>query len=243
MKTLADLSKEEQASLRDVVCQDCSDAHINYYLQVCASQSVNPFSGQLYLTVRSTKGKLRPIVASSIDGARAKASRCDGYAGSDEPEYDSEDQPTPKWCRSTVYRMVHGERCPFTSKLRWEEFKPAPPNDFQWKAKPYHMLAKCAEMASLRKAFPEAVQSGGEEEYTDESGTESVGKKAEDATSAPVPLAARWANALSAFKPYSVDEKALLAYVKKSQVKDLTAEDFDTLHHWYEELQREVTPT
>lgn len=237
---VSDYSIAEQTALRNIVCPDASDDHINYYLRVCKAQGVDPFSGLLYMTVRTNKGKLKPVVVASIDGARSKASRTEGYAGSDEPVYDSEEGEHPRWCRVTVYRMTRGTKCAFTAKIRWEEFKPAPPNDFQWKSKPYHMLAKCAEMSALRKAFPDVVPAGNEEEYTEE--TSEPEKKVEDAVASTSPLTAKWQNAVKAMAPYGITSEAMLAKVGKKAPKDIVAEDLEKLFVWYEELQRDAIP-
>jgi phage recombination protein Bet len=238
---LASLTPEEQSLLRTEVCPEASDAHINYYLRVCAARNVDPFSGLMYLMVRVSKGKKKAAVAFTIDGARATAARNDAYAGSDEPEFDSEDGPYPKWAKCTVYRMVKNIRCAFTAKVRWSEFKPEAPSDYQWKAKPYHMLSKVAEQQALRKAFPEDIFDTSES-HDDDEGNE----KAQDAATAEEKLKsgppASWRKALAAFSSFNVDEKAMLAKVGRSATKDVTEDDMSTLFAWYEELTRDDIP-
>lgn len=234
MKFLADYSAPEQAALRGEVCPDCTDDQVNYFLRVCDGKGVDPFSGLLYLQKRMTKGRAKCSVSPTIDGARSAAARTGFYAGSDEPEYDSEETKYPKWCRVTVYRIVKGERCAYTSKLRWEEFKPKPPNDFQWNDKPYHMLAKCAEMSSLRKAFPELVSGTGEDDYdSGESDSEPQSNQAEKAK-----LAVEWSNAVKAFESLGKKEADLLAHIKVTR-DNLTSEHLDSLREWYETLIRD----
>lgn len=240
MKKLGEYSKEEQVSLRMVICPDTVDPHIEYFLRCCDARGVDPFSNQMYLQVRNNKGKPRPAVAMTIDGARMQASRTGEYAGSDEPEYNSEDEKFPQWCRSTVYRMVDKERCAFTSKVRWDEFKPDPPNDFQWKAKPYHMLAKVGEMQALRKAFPESV-SADSDEYADESKGAHETKK--ELSAAHDISEQQWSQAVKAFADKGVASAQMLVFVKKATAQDVTNEDMDQLRAWYEEITRaEVTP-
>lgn len=105
MKFLKDYTPEEQELLRNVVCPGAKDGHVDYYLRTCSARGVDPFSGLLYLQVRSYKGELKASIDSTIDGARAVADGAGNYAGSDEPEYDSEDGKAPKWCRVTVYKI------------------------------------------------------------------------------------------------------------------------------------------
>ncbi len=69
----------------------------------------------------------------------------------------------PESASATVYRIVKGERCPFTATVYWEETyasigKSTVPNDM-WEKRPRGQLAKCAEAAALRMAFPEELGS------------------------------------------------------------------------------------
>lgn len=235
MKLLADLTKEEQASLRNDVCPDASDAHINYFLRVCHARNVDPFSGLLYMQLRSYKGKTKAGISPTIDGARAAAARTGSYGGSDEPEFDTEDaDKPPAWCKVTVYRVVKGVRCPFTSKCRWREFVPSPPNDFQWKAKPFHMLAKVTEMQSLRKAFPELVGGANEDDYEVE-----VEDAPKEESSGNSRLALEWQNAVKAFEPLGKSETDILGKLGILTRDRATDEHMEILRTWYEELIRD----
>lgn len=235
MKLLAEYSLPEQTALRTTVCPEATDDQINYFLRVCHARSVDPFSGLLYMQLRQSKGKVKAGVSPTIDGARAAASRTGYYAGSDEAEYDAETERYPKWCRVTVYRMNKSERCAYTAKCRWEEFKPKPPNDFQWNDRPYHMLAKCTEMQALRKAFPELVSGANEEDYEVETEPTPVdqAKQAEAAR-----LAVEWSNAVKAFEPLGKKEADMLAMLGVTR-GDLTGEHMDILRQKYEEFIRE----
>src|SRR5882724_4586582 len=74
----------------------------------------------------------------------------------------------PSWCSVTVYRMLNGQRCPFTEPVYWlEAYSRAGganselPTDM-WVKRPHGQLHKVAKAAALRAAFPE------EGEYTAE---------------------------------------------------------------------------
>lgn len=74
----------------------------------------------------------------------------------------------PEWCSVTVYRMIDGQRCPFTEPVYWlEAYSRAGgagselPTDM-WVKRPHGQLHKVAKAAALRAAFPE------EGEYTAE---------------------------------------------------------------------------
>jgi phage recombination protein Bet len=67
----------------------------------------------------------------------------------------------PEFAKATVYRLVKGHRVPFTATVWWEEAyatvgKTDVPNDM-WCKRPRGQLAKCAEAAAIRMAFPEEV--------------------------------------------------------------------------------------
>jgi phage recombination protein Bet len=237
VKFLAEYSPPEQSALRNEICRDAPDVKIDYYLRVCDGQQVDPFSGLLYLTKRTSQGKDKWSVNASVDGSRLKASRTGQYAGSDEPVYDSEDGPHPKWCRVTVYRAVNGVRYAFTAKCRWEEFKPNAPNDFQWKGKPYHMLAKVTEVQALRKGFPDVVPASGEDEE-DAVINEDVTPETQRAKEERAGLAVQWLNAVAAFKVFGKTEADLLAKIGAANKEAVTPENTETLRLWYEELQR-----
>lgn len=233
MVELALLSKSSQAALRTEICPDASDDQINYFLRVCHTRKVDPFSGLLYMQRRfiSKTGKWKCSVSPTVDGSRAAAARTGEYAGSDEPEFDSEENDHPNWCRVTVYKMVNTERCAFTAKCRWKEFCPTAPNDFQWKSKPYHMLAKVTEVQALRKAFPESIPLAiGEDDHPSES-------EETKTTSEANSLAIEWSNAVKAFAPHKKSEVDMLGYLKITK-DQLTQEHMDQLRTWYEDLCR-----
>ncbi len=237
MKFLTEYSATEQVALRTEICPDATDDQINYYLRVAQSRGVDPFSGLLYMQRRFNKqaNKWKCSVQPTVDGSRFFAARAGEYAGSDEPEFDSEDGDTPKWCRVTVYRQIKGSRCAFTAKCRFKEFVPAPPNDFQWKSKPYHMLSKVTEVQALRKGFPESVPAAGEDDYDDEIVSEPA-QSQEDKDRAR--LAVEWSNAVRAFEELGKKESDLKAYLKEVFGDDtISSEKIDSLRIWYEELK------
>ncbi|EIC23927.1 recombinase RecT [Thiorhodovibrio frisius] len=89
----------------------------------------------------------------------------------------------PEWCEVTVYRLVGGQRCPFTEPVFWLEAYARQGGAYSelptemWVKRPRGQLMKCAKAASLRAAFPE------EASYTAE---EMEGKVIEADTSIPV---------------------------------------------------------
>lgn len=97
-----------------------------------------------------------------IDGFRVLAQRTGQYGGSDRALFDEglslyehlqTKRGKPQTCSMTVYRIVSGQRCPFTAEITWDDFYPGQKNGFMWDSKPYQMLSKAAESQALRKAF------------------------------------------------------------------------------------------
>lgn len=110
----------------------------------------------------------RDVVMPGIGLYRIQADRSGNYAGNDEPEFgpmvtttlDNQSFTHPEYCKYTVYKMIGGNRVPFTAKEYWLENyaaksrKESFPNAM-WQKRPMAQLAKCAEAQALRKAWPE----------------------------------------------------------------------------------------
>jgi phage recombination protein Bet len=133
----------------------------------------------------------RDVVMPGIELYRTKAARTDAYGGMDaakwgpmmtltlggEPitRWDDQEQrkvPTgrdrekeqydvPEWCEVTVYRIVQGVRCAFSSgQVWWQETYATQSGDTSlpnamWAKRRRGQLEKCAEALALRRAFPE----------------------------------------------------------------------------------------
>ena len=159
-----------------VIPQGTPDSAISMYAKFCAESNLSPFKKQVHLVKRWTKDGDRYTIQTGIDGYRAIANRTGQYAGNDDYRFDEGlteyeaikgNRKPPTTATATVYRIVGGVRCPFSSTARWDEYvqtnKEGKPSAM-WAKMPYLMLGKCAEALALRKAFPEEI--GGV--YTDE---------------------------------------------------------------------------
>ena len=132
----------------------------SFFLRFCKESNLNPFKRQVYIVPRKKKKsdgtfETTYTIQTGIDGYRAIASRTGTYAGSDDAILDDEKKLTK--ATVTVYRMVAGQRCPFTASARWKEYYPGEKLGFLWDSKPAIMLSKCAESLALRKGFPEEL--------------------------------------------------------------------------------------
>jgi phage recombination protein Bet len=148
------ISGAQFLALRGILGHSIADHHVAMFLLVCKQKKLDPFSNQIFMTIRKDKGIDKPTFQTSIDGYRTMADRTGKYAGSDEATFELDKDGKPTLARVVVYKLVEGERIPFTGVARWSEFKPDAPNDFMWKKMPFNQLAKCAEAQALRKAFP-----------------------------------------------------------------------------------------
>lgn len=134
----------------DNYCGGAPEATAMAFIQVARKRRLSPEEKQIYLINRGGKWG----VETSIDGYRLIADRSDAYAGSDEPVFGPTVEGHPESASVTVYKIVQGQRVPFTAVAWWDEFAPEGNQAFMWTRMPRHMLAKVAEAHALRKAFP-----------------------------------------------------------------------------------------
>ena len=111
--------------------------------------------------VVTIKGK--DYIWASIALYRIIAHRTGQYIGLDAPEYGPTikiqkwNVEVPEWCQVTVHRLVDGRDCSFTQRVYYKEqvvTHNSAPNDM-WDRRPMGQMAKGAESAALRAAFPE----------------------------------------------------------------------------------------
>jgi len=154
-------TQEQIALLKDVVAreQNLTDDELKMFVMVSSKTGLDPFTRQIYAVKR--EGKL--TFQTSIDGFRSIADRTGAYAGNDDYLFNgglNEYQMIENGCKrpitatSTVYKVVGGQRCPYTATARWEEYAINGKSGFMWTKMPFLMLGKCAEALALRKAFP-----------------------------------------------------------------------------------------
>jgi phage recombination protein Bet len=134
--------------IRRTIAAGATDDELALFVGQCKRTGLDPFSRQIHFVKRS--GKM--TIQTGIDGYRLIADRTGLYAGNDDPIFD--DEAKPRRATVTVWKLVQGVRCPFTSTARWEQYYPGETQGFMWKKMPHLMLGKCAEALALRKAFP-----------------------------------------------------------------------------------------
>lgn len=144
--------------IKRTIAKDATDDELALFLHQAQRTGLDPLARQIYFQKYNTRNGPQIAIITGIDGYRLVAVRTGLYAGNDAPEFEGrinyQGNDVPAKASVTVYRIVGNRRCAFTASVYWNEYCPAPPKDYQWKKMPHVMLAKCAEAAALRKAFP-----------------------------------------------------------------------------------------
>jgi phage recombination protein Bet len=124
---------------------------------------LDPITRQIYF-IKYSKDLPGEIVV-GINGYRAQAESSGVYAGSDDAEFEYEDVGQPKGLGApskatvTVWKIVAGQRVPFTASARWKEFYPGEGKQGeQYRKRPHNQLAIRAESHALRKGFPQQTE-------------------------------------------------------------------------------------
>lgn len=159
---IADFDAEQVDLIRRTIAKECTDDELVLFLHQCRRTGLDPFSRQIHAVKRWDSSQNRKVITiqTGIDGLRLIAERTGKYAGNDDPQYDTEESTHPKKATVTVWKMVSGQRVPFTRSARWAEFvqtnKDGGLTRF-WAKMPYLMLGKVAEALALRAAFPQEL--------------------------------------------------------------------------------------
>ena len=160
------LDAEKVALLSRTVAKGCSPDELALFTAICRRTGLDPFTKQIHAVKRwdSQAGRevMQPMVA--IDGARLVAQRSGEYAGQDGPWWCGEDgvwkdvwmhTSPPRAARVLVYRR--GFERPMSAVASFMEYAQRKKDGqltAMWAKMPALMIAKCAEMLALRKAFP-----------------------------------------------------------------------------------------
>jgi phage recombination protein Bet len=151
------VSEEQKKLVKSMVFPGSSDGELALYLFECERRGVHPLDRLIFPIVRNEKeGGKRVTFQCSVDYLRAEAADTGEYDGQDEPVFGPADKSGyPEYASVSVYKK--GLSRPTTGTARWSEFYPGEKQGFMWRKMPFHMLAKCAEVLALRKAFPKRL--------------------------------------------------------------------------------------
>lgn len=180
-----DWSPDQFAIVQRTIAKGCDADELALFGMVCKRTKLDPFARQIYAR-KQWDGKLQRevmIVITSIDGFRLIAERTGQYAG----------QIGPQWCGPDgVWKDVWtGEGYPFAARVgvlrrdfkepmwsvaKWssyvQTFRRKGSDAVEvlpmWDKMSDHMLAKCAEALSLRRACPNELSGVYAEEEADQ---------------------------------------------------------------------------
>ncbi len=154
------LTSTELQTLKTTFAKEASDEEFGMFLEVCKFAGLNPFLRQAHFVKRAGVG----TVQVGIDGYRSMAEDTGEYVGQDEPIFEYNEDKTLRSATVRVYRR--GWDHPVGATALWEEYAQVFNGKLgaMWEKMPHVMLAKCAEAAALRKAFPRRLSGV----YTDE---------------------------------------------------------------------------
>ena len=148
--------------IKRTIAVGASNDELALFAAQCRRTGLDPFSRQINFVLRRSKSPngdwvQKASIMISIDGARLMAARTGLYQGSSTVWCGEDGKWVDVWL---------SEKAPAASKVSvsrgggefsgialWREYG-APAQGPLWRSMPAHMLAKCAEMLALRKAFP-----------------------------------------------------------------------------------------
>ncbi len=158
--------------LKNSLYPGASDASIRLVLSYCRAAHLDPLQKPVHIVPMWDKnaGEMRDVIMPGIGLYRTQAARSGEYVGVSEPIFGEtvteniggRQVTYPLWCKITVKRAICGIIAEFTALEFWRESyavrggkeKSIAPNAM-WSRRVFGQLAKCAEAAALRKAFPE----------------------------------------------------------------------------------------
>jgi len=137
----------EQLIRDNFVPKSAPNDMIEAFLALARHRGLAPEEKHVYLIERGGKWTIQ----TGIDGFRLIADRTGTYAGSDPAVYTYTGDGAVESATVTVWKLVQGQRCPFGATAYVDDYTT---RKLLWASMPRVMVAKVAESAALRKAFP-----------------------------------------------------------------------------------------
>lgn len=159
-------TKTLQQQWREHYGAKLTDSEFALFISTAQRLGLEP-GRQLFAVKRKDGGEEKMVLQTGIDGYRAIAARTGELDGCDAPQWCGEDgiwrevwsaKTPPHAAKVVVYRK--GCAHPFAAVVNYREYKQTKHNgevNAMWERMPANQLAKCAEAAALRKAFPSTI--------------------------------------------------------------------------------------
>lgn len=160
------MDREQVDLIKRTVAKGANDDQLALFLVTAKRLGLDPFARQIYCVLRKNKsGGSDMAIQTGIDGLRSIAARTGEMDGMEGPWWAGEDgvwretwtsKTPPAVARFLVYRKGASRSFPGVAHLAsYGAYKDDGKTlDQKWAAMPENMLAKCAEAAALRRAFP-----------------------------------------------------------------------------------------
>ena len=154
-EAMGNLTQAQLELVKNTIAKGATNDELALFLHQCKTAGLDPLSNQIYSIKRGDKRTTQI----AIGGARLVAERSGKYRPGHTYWYDADGKEYTVWikpeppaaCRVTVFKdgyEVPGRAVKFTERVQ---------STPTWKSMPSTMLAKCAEMDTLRTAFPQEL--------------------------------------------------------------------------------------
>ena len=159
-------NQEQVALLKKTICPGLTDDELKLFLHNCKKTGLDPLGRQIYAIKRG--GRL--TIQTGIDGLRLIAERTGKYAPGKPTEYLKDDNGVLLGAVAYVKKMTpDGTWHEVSATALVQEYNPG--NNPMWKKMPSVMIAKVAESAALRRAFPAELSGVYSKEEMEQAGT------------------------------------------------------------------------
>lgn len=156
--SMVEFTEDKIALLKNTVAKGVTDNELELFVHTCKRMGLDPFMRQIYCVKRGPT----MTIQTGIDGYRLIADRSGKYMPGRESTYTYDKEGRLLSATAYVKKLgPDGQWHEVASTAVWQEYEANTPI---WKKMPHVMLAKTAESAALRRAFP-AEMSG---VYTEE---------------------------------------------------------------------------
>lgn len=146
--------------IKRTICRGASDDELELFVHTCKKTGLDPFSRQIFAVKRWDSTLKREVMSiqTGIDGYRLIADRTGNYSPGRESTFEYKEDGTLKSATSYVKkRTADGTWHEISATAHFDEYAQKTKTGnltIFWATKPHIMLAKVAESAALRRAFP-----------------------------------------------------------------------------------------